>query len=102
MLGSPKLFDIPQDITALEGSSVSFPCLATGQPPPDQTWLFQDIPITDIDLPRLTIGENQFGTLNIYNITLEDQGIYTCMYNSSIGDIVRSAQLTVQGLCLQL
>lgn len=101
--GSPKIFIIPQDVTALEGDTVSFDCLVTGQPPPEQTWLFEDIPVTAFDLPQFTIGEEEFGSLKIYNISYEDEGMYTCIYNSSIGEIVRSAQLSVQGtVCVVL
>lgn len=94
--GPPSIFKIPKDIEAVEGDDISFDCLAIGDPIPEQVWLFNSLEIIPDSL-RITIGEELYGTLAIWNVTYEDRGTYTCIYNSSLGEIEYSAVLAIQG-----
>ena len=81
---------------AVEGDDISFDCLAIGDPIPEQMWLFNSLEVIP-DYLRITIGEELYGTLAIWNVTYEDRGTYTCIYNSSLGQIEFSAELAIQG-----
>ena len=95
--GPPKIFRVPEDLVVLEGDDISFDCLVIGNPVPEQIWLFDNILVVE-DPPRITIGAELYGTLSINNVMFEEEGIYTCIYNSTIGFIDTTAQLTVQGI----
>ena len=82
----------------LENSSVTFFCLAIGQPFPNVTWFFNNQLIV-ADNTKYIIGNTgtTFGALTIEDIKFADRGRYTCKYSNLHGDIETSATLIVQG-----
>lgn len=82
----------PEDIVALVGSTVEFPCNVGGDPVPDVLWRRQ-APGGTMPLGRVRVSEDR--TLRLENIILLDQGRYTCDADNFAGAISASAILTV-------
>uniref|UniRef100_A0AAV2MR39 Ig-like domain-containing protein n=1 Tax=Knipowitschia caucasica TaxID=637954 RepID=A0AAV2MR39_KNICA len=105
-LSLDDVFFSPQDQTAHEGATVFFPCVSgESSPAASISWLKDGKPVTR---GRQIQGEygggsqrKTSGTLHLYNITLNDDGTYTCItFNPALGTSKRSrsAKLTVQGV----
>ncbi|XP_078107418.1 protein sax-3 isoform X3 [Sander vitreus] len=105
-MGLEDVFFSPQDQTVREGEGVFFQCVSgESSPPASITWLKDGTLVTK---GRHIQGEygggNQkkiSGTLHLFNVTLEDDGIYICVtHNPSLNINKKSnpAKLTVQGV----
>ncbi|TNN60187.1 Hemicentin-1 [Liparis tanakae] len=105
-LSLEDVFFSPRDQTVSEGEGVFFQCVSgESSPPPSITWLKDG---TLVSRGRHIQGEygggNQkktSGTLHLSNVTLEDDGIYTCVTHSpslNISKESRPAKLSVQGV----
>ena len=68
----------PSNLKAFAGENVTVPCQATGDPKPTVTWMKEN---GELPPGRLEVGVN--GTLQIWNVKLEDSGIYTCIASSN-------------------
>ncbi|XP_030622337.1 cell adhesion molecule-related/down-regulated by oncogenes [Chanos chanos] len=73
------------------GSSVSFTCAARGNPSPSITWLFNSSPLTPSS--RIQISGS---SLRISVVTLQDQGMYQCLFDNGIGSAQSAGRLSVQ------
>ncbi|XP_042277842.1 roundabout homolog 3 [Thunnus maccoyii] len=105
-LGLEDVFFSPQDQTVKDGESVFFQCVSgESSPPASITWL-QDGKV--VTRGRQIQGEfgggNQrktSGTLHLFNVTFEDDGMYICVTHNSLLNISKKskpAKLTVQGV----
>ena len=84
--------------------NVSFKCQAVGEPVPDISWYFNGVMINVSDNSskymiksrslNVTTTEN---TLTVYNVTLFDVGVYTCIASNVIGNDSDSGHLKVKG-----
>uniref|UniRef100_A0A672JL07 Contactin-3 n=1 Tax=Salarias fasciatus TaxID=181472 RepID=A0A672JL07_SALFA len=83
----------PVPVAKVAGSSVLLPCVATGYPAPHIRWMLGDKPLEESD-GRLELLAG--GSLQIYNLTEEDGGVYTCVAEGSNGTVEAQAQLTIQ------
>ena len=72
LTGIPNI--TPNSTTITHGQSGSFVCQALGDPLPAITWFKACNQIT-VDTPRVVLSA---GRLTITNVTLEDDGYYTC------------------------
>ncbi|ENN71106.1 hypothetical protein YQE_12039, partial [Dendroctonus ponderosae] len=88
----PFMIRPPEDITALVGTAVDFPCYVGGDPTPDVLWRRQ-APGGTMPLGRVRVLENR--TLRLEDVTLLDQGRYTCDVDNFAGVLSASAVLTV-------
>ncbi|XP_066254653.1 roundabout homolog 2-like isoform X1 [Euwallacea similis] len=88
----PFMIRPPEDIVALVGSTVEFPCNVGGDPIPDVLWRRQATGGT-MPLGRVRVLEDR--TLRLEDCTLLDQGRYTCDGDNFAGAISASAFLTV-------
>ncbi|XP_060521522.1 roundabout homolog 2-like [Cylas formicarius] len=88
----PFVIRPPEDITALVGSTVDFPCMVGGDPVPDVLWR-RSSPGGTMPLGRVRVLEDR--TLRLEQLTLLDQGRYTCDADNFAGAISASAVLTV-------
>ncbi|KAM4888337.1 myosin light chain kinase, smooth muscle isoform 1-T1 [Thomomys bottae] len=80
-----------------EGQMGRFSCKITGRPPPQVTWLKENIPLQPS--ARVSISEkNGVQVLEIHNVTHDDVGMYTCMVVNGSGKASMSAELSIQGL----
>ncbi|KAF3851345.1 hypothetical protein F7725_013117 [Dissostichus mawsoni] len=100
------VFFSPQVQTVREGEGVFFQCVSgESSPPASITWLKDGTLVTK---GRHIQGEygggNQkktSGTLHLFNVTLEDEGLYICVTHNPLLNISKKskpAQLTVQGV----
>lgn len=79
------------DQAAVVGSSVRFTCAASGNPTPNITWLLNSAPLSSS--PRLKISGT---SLLISSTTLQDQGIYQCMFDNGISSAQSTGRLSIQ------
>lgn len=91
----PFLVRPPEDIVALVGSTVEFPCGVGGDPLPDVLWR-RNSPGGTMPLGRVRVLEDR--TLRLERITLSDQGRYTCEADNPAGALTASATLTVHAV----
>ncbi|KAI4815741.1 hypothetical protein KUCAC02_005872 [Chaenocephalus aceratus] len=73
------------------GSSARFTCVATGNPSPNITWLFNADPITPSG--RFQISAS---SLVITDVTLQDGGVFQCLLDNGIGSAQSCGILTTQ------
>ena len=91
----PELNKKPRNQTVLEGSNVTFQCSASGIPEPDFTWFFSG--------GSLPPHKKNGGTIEVLfvNNTPIYEGHYTCLASSGAGSINSTAQLIVDGNCIE-
>ena len=89
-------------MTANEGSSASFTCIADGEPQPTVFWE-REGKASSTMLPNMYYYGGRFfvtrlgESLQIAKIEKEDEGVYTCLALSQIGNSHAKAKLTVIG-----
>ncbi|KAJ8911147.1 hypothetical protein NQ315_008332 [Exocentrus adspersus] len=88
----PFMVRPPEDVTALVGSTVDFSCAVGGDPVPDVLWR-RTAPGGTMPLGRVRVLEDR--TLRLEEVTLLDQGRYTCDADNFAGAVSASALLTV-------
>ena len=81
----------PPSMTVKEKQNVTFPCKATGFPPPVITWYKNGHVIEE---ERKHFKKRN---LEIKNILYEDHGIYTCTAENLLGRVKLSVNITVKG-----
>ncbi|XP_036059804.1 myosin light chain kinase, smooth muscle isoform X2 [Onychomys torridus] len=80
-----------------EGQMGRFSCKITGRPPPQVTWLKENVPLQPS--ARVSMSEkNGMQILEIYEVTRDDMGVYTCMVVNGSGKASMSAELSIPGL----
>ena len=88
----PTLIEFQTQYTALEGSSVSLCCLASGSPDPIIVWE-KDWKVLIPTLKDHRLGHKAVLILN--NITVSDAGIYRCTARNIYGSDSRKAKLSI-------
>uniref|UniRef100_A0A3Q1FI74 Neogenin 1 n=1 Tax=Acanthochromis polyacanthus TaxID=80966 RepID=A0A3Q1FI74_9TELE len=83
----------PSPVAKVTGSSVLLPCVVAGFPAPHIRWTFGDKLLEESEGRVEMLGG---GSLQIYNLTEEDGGIYTCVAENSNSSMEAQAQLTIQ------
>ncbi|XP_078030141.1 neogenin 1a isoform X16 [Epinephelus lanceolatus] len=83
----------PASVTKVLGASVLLPCVATGFPAPHIRWMFKDKLLEESEGRVELLGG---GSIQIFNLTEEDAGIYTCMADNANATVEAQAQLTIQ------
>lgn len=89
----PFLIQGPEDVTAQVGSSVTLSCVVGGDPPPDVLWR-RTAGGGNMPLGRVIVLQDH--SLKIEDITVDDEGEYTCDVDNTVGSLIASAVLTVQ------
>uniref|UniRef100_A0A8C1LDL0 Neogenin 1a n=1 Tax=Cyprinus carpio TaxID=7962 RepID=A0A8C1LDL0_CYPCA len=74
----------PQHVSKAVGESVLLPCVVTGHPTADVTWIKGRFEV---------LGG---GSLRIFNLTEEDAGVYSCMADNTNGSIEAQTELTLK------
>ena len=91
-ISAPSIVAPPMSIVVNESGTTSFQCEAEGNPEPKVTWLKQNSSL---------LADNRVvksrGGLMITDVTSQDEGRYTCVAKSILGEVTSSAILTVQG-----
>ncbi|KAM7015486.1 neogenin 1a isoform 25-T25 [Tautogolabrus adspersus] len=83
----------PASVTKVVGASVLLPCVVTSYPTPQVRWMFGDKLLEESE-GRVELQGG--GSLQIFNLTEEDAGIYTCMAENGNASIEAQAQLILQ------
>ncbi|KAF1759798.1 hypothetical protein GCK72_016265 [Caenorhabditis remanei] len=90
----PKFTYIPSDMSILVGQNAKFLCAAGGTPRPEVKWAFERIPFPAAEARRLYVTQND-DHIYVMNVTMEDQGVYTCHATNIAGQVQASAKLRV-------
>ncbi|KAL1007686.1 hypothetical protein UPYG_G00090210 [Umbra pygmaea] len=83
----------PLPVTKVVGSNALLPCVVSGFPVPYVRWMQGDKLIEESEGKLEVVGG---GSLQIYNLTGEDAGVYSCVADNSNDTIETQAELTVQ------
>ena len=89
-----KITAKPAAAVALEGSTATFSCEASGNPPPDITWLLNN--------RRISAGQERYQLignigLEITGVAESDNGQLTCIANNVLGEDRATANLSILG-----
>lgn len=76
-------------VSVHQGANLTLDCRVTGIPRPTVTWLRRSRPLTPGAVPLPS------GSLWIRNVSVSDQGTYSCMANNTIGKSIASSVLHV-------
>jgi hypothetical protein len=87
----PYFLEEPEDVTSLKGDDISLDCQVGGDPQPTVLWHRED---GKLPLGRTSI---QNGRLSIENVNPQDEGVYACEAQNTVGTISVSATLSVHG-----
>ncbi|KAK1797980.1 hypothetical protein P4O66_000502 [Electrophorus voltai] len=77
------------------GEGAVLPCVVSGYPPAYVRWTHDGDPVDESDGRFLVLGG---GSLQIFNLTEEDAGIYFCLADNANDSIEAQTELTVQEL----
>ncbi|ETE56194.1 hypothetical protein L345_18095, partial [Ophiophagus hannah] len=89
----PSFVIQPQNTEVLVGESVTLECGVSGHPPPHVVWMLSSgLPLPQN--PRFNITSS--GGLYIQNVTLSDEGKYSCKASNREGSITATANIIVQ------
>ena len=91
-ISAPSIVTPPMPIVVNETGTASFQCEVEGNPQPKVTWLRDNSSLLADKRVVLTDGE-----LVINDVTLIDDGTYTCEARNILGVMTSMAKLTVQG-----
>ncbi|ESN93354.1 hypothetical protein HELRODRAFT_89118, partial [Helobdella robusta] len=91
VLDPPKFKIPPTSITADQSATVTFDCVAEGEPEPEVHWLSEDLMKFG---DRFSILSNN--SLRIVAVQVEDEDVYECRIANKLGTNVAYAVLTVQ------
>ncbi|XP_077057771.1 neogenin 1a isoform X3 [Siphateles boraxobius] len=83
----------PQPVSGVVGESVLLPCVVTGYPTASVTWMHRDQIIEDSTGRFEVLGG---GSLQIFNLTEEDAGVYNCLADNVNGSIEAQTELTLR------
>nr|XP_042899314.1 hemicentin-1 isoform X1 [Parasteatoda tepidariorum] len=87
----PRFVIMPHNTKATEGSNVFLDCKVNGEPKPSVAWFKDNIPI--LKQERILIFPNS--TLEIVAAQIDDEGVYSCLANNSLGTSVKEAQIII-------
>ncbi|TSL68267.1 Neogenin [Bagarius yarrelli] len=83
----------PDSVSKVLGENVLLPCVVSGFPAASVRWMRDDRVIDDSDGRFELLGG---GSLQIFNLTEEDGGMYSCLANNANDSIEARAELTIQ------
>ncbi|XP_069501495.1 neural cell adhesion molecule L1 isoform X2 [Ambystoma mexicanum] len=91
-----RIIQLPQDMRVKRGEAASFECLALFDPSfvkKSVRWKMGEKDVEETsDSDKYFIEE---GTLTVYNVDYDDEGIYTCVAESPLDSVEESAELVV-------
>jgi ligand-binding SRPBCC domain-containing protein len=92
----PKFSQILQNITASDGTEVTFSCVVTGQPMPEISW-FHNHKCIDKSEDFVITFNRQIGKIDLVIVDClpDDQGLFKCVARNKAGQAVTECTLTV-------
>lgn len=91
----PEIVEPPANVGIEIESNGSLPCSAVGMPPPKMSWRRDDGRPLD---PSGRLRQQPSGALDITEITIDDEGLYTCVAQNPFGKAEASAFVSVTGI----
>lgn len=86
------------DVAQVVERNIVFHCSAISEPVHITDWTFNSLPLANRS-KYLIEGQNSVNsTLTVFNVSLADEGSYTCMVSNVHGFDFESATLRVQGM----
>ncbi|KAF7693990.1 hypothetical protein HF521_007743 [Silurus meridionalis] len=88
---------LPTQVAVGNGSSLSLHCRAFAEPEPEIYWV---TPYGNRILPNMMADKfymHPEGTLDIYDITMREAGLYTCVAHNLVGADLKSVSVEVSG-----
>ena len=93
---APELMEYPKNQLTIEGSNVTFSCIAGGVPSPRISWTINGTAINVTANPRINLTANG-QQLTVTNVNRTDSGEYRCLASNKVGNVTSmAAKLTVQ------
>ncbi|EDV24851.1 uncharacterized protein TRIADDRAFT_12078, partial [Trichoplax adhaerens] len=90
--GSPVIVNTSKSITAMRGTSTEMLCQATGNPQPKFSWLKDGANIAESQFYSHSVDQS---VLRLINLTLNDEGNYTCVSSNLAGNTTKTIKITV-------
>ncbi|XP_077997324.1 muscle M-line assembly protein unc-89-like [Glandiceps talaboti] len=90
----PEFILRPRNLTATETKSTRFSCKVDGIPTPTVTWKFEGKVLKDEGRHEI-YEDSGVHYLEVFELTVNDAGTYTCTLKSSAGEVTAKATLTV-------
>ena len=93
---APELMEYPKNQLTIEGSNMTFSCIAGGVPSPRISWTINGTAINVTANPRINLtADGQ--QLIVTNVNRTDSGEYRCVASDKVGNVTSmAAKLTVQ------
>ncbi|XP_028971382.2 triple functional domain protein isoform X3 [Esox lucius] len=103
LLNPNYIYDVPpefllplSDVTCDQGESVILRCKVCGRPKASVTWRGPDhCTLTNNGHYSITYGDTGEATLRIMGVSVEDEGVYSCVATNVVGSVSSSASLRV-------
>ena len=95
----PKILHGPQSISELQGTVANFNCLSSGIPPPTILWTFtnNNNEVTTFSSNRNNkTSENVMGELDLFDVTEDDFGTYSCVAVNIFDTDTKTATLVLK------
>ncbi|CAH8548056.1 unnamed protein product [Dicrocoelium dendriticum] len=97
----PVFVKEPSDLFVVSGDNAIFPCVAKGNPSPSIYWELPDMtPVFLVDAVRKTTTIKYLvhpeGHLEIFNVSMRDEGRYQCTAHSPVDTIHATAKLHIR------
>ncbi|VDO30637.1 unnamed protein product [Onchocerca flexuosa] len=89
----PVITEGPENQKVLLGSTVTFHCLAHGEPRPFITWFLNGGEISVLK-GHFHVSDDEM-ELIISGVTKHDEGVYSCMAGNTVGSMIAEARLLV-------
>ncbi|XP_076879848.1 neogenin 1a isoform X3 [Brachyhypopomus gauderio] len=89
----PEFLRQPVPVSRVLGEKALLACVVSGYPTPSVHWTHNGEPVDESDDRFLVLGG---GSLQIFNLTEEDAGIYVCLADNANDSIQAQTELTVQ------
>lgn len=90
--------NISQAMAVIQDHTMQLLCQATGNPMPQLNWFKDGHAVSASKYPSLAIGKS---ILQLDNVTLSDEGNYSCVASNIVGNTSRSVYVTVLGKFLR-
>ncbi|RZF34069.1 hypothetical protein LSTR_LSTR015502 [Laodelphax striatellus] len=88
----PRILLRPYPILAPVGTSIELPCKADGDPVPVISWTRDGVKIATDKTHKIS----PLGSLRLYNISLQDSGLYSCIATNTLGEVFADGTLSVE------
>uniref|UniRef100_A0A3P8STS8 Ig-like domain-containing protein n=1 Tax=Amphiprion percula TaxID=161767 RepID=A0A3P8STS8_AMPPE len=90
---APRVVTELENISCSDGSTAVLQCVITGEPVPDVSWCYNNIPHNNKKYLHSSDGDNHF--LKICKVGPQDSGVYTCRAINVVGETLCRASLVV-------